>query len=60
MAFEAALFEAAKPPIYLQVAERAAALRGLGLAISRIAESLGVSEKTVSKALLSRLAVADE
>ncbi|MDQ5871257.1 MAG: hypothetical protein M3547_03520 [Acidobacteriota bacterium] len=51
MKFEAVLFEAERPPIYLQIADRAAGLRTLGLGIPKIAEALGVTDKTVSKAL---------
>jgi hypothetical protein len=51
--FKAVLFEAQQRPIYLQIADQAAELRVLGLGIPKIAEALGVTDKTVSKALLA-------
>ena len=50
--FEAVLLEAADPPIYQRIAVEATRLHRLGLSDARIAESLGVSDKTVAKALV--------
>jgi hypothetical protein len=49
-----ALVEAIPGPAYLQIAGRARHLRGLGLTQERIARELGVSARTVAKALLVR------
>jgi hypothetical protein len=48
--FEAALFETAEPD-YRRIAQPARQLRTLGLSLSRIAAELGVTDKTVAKAL---------
>jgi len=49
--FELALLETSPPPLYQQVAPRAAVLKSLGIRTSRIASELGVDEKTVRRAL---------
>jgi len=48
--FEAALFEATEPA-YLRIAQSARWLRELGLSLSQIAAELGVTDKTVRRAL---------
>jgi AraC-like DNA-binding protein len=50
--FEAVLFEATTPA-YRRIAQAAGRLRVLGLSLSTIATELGVSDKTVAKALRS-------
>ena len=49
--FEAVFFEATAPPIYQTIAAEAQHLQKLGLSATRIAQSLGVTDKTVIKAL---------
>lgn len=49
--FEAALLETAKPPLYQRIAPKAVSLWELGLSLSRIGRDLGVTDKTVAKAL---------
>ena len=49
--FEAFLLETVDPPAYQRVAAQAERLRQLGLSFSRIAKSLGVTDKTVAKAI---------
>ncbi|MEC4680014.1 MAG: hypothetical protein VST67_04870 [Nitrospirota bacterium] len=49
--FEAVFFEATSPPIYQTIAAEAQHLQKLGLSATRIAQSLGVTDKTVTKAL---------
>ncbi len=51
MPFKAVLFEAITPPIYQKIAAEAQHLHRLSLSASRIAQSLGVTDKTVTKAL---------
>jgi transposase-like protein len=48
---EIALVEAAEPPIYLKIGEKARHLRELGTSDKAIARALGVSDKTVAKAI---------
>ena len=50
--FEAVLLEAADPPLYQRIAVEATRLHRLGLSDVRITQSLGVSDKTVAKALV--------
>jgi hypothetical protein len=49
--FEVALVETERPPLYQRIALQAQHLRQLGLSFSAIAEHLGVTDKTVSKAI---------
>ena len=42
----------AEAPTYQRIAREAERLRALGLSLNRIAEHLGVDDKTVAKALL--------
>jgi hypothetical protein len=49
--FELALLETSPPPLYQQIARRAAALKSLGVRTSRIAAELSVDETTVRRAL---------
>jgi hypothetical protein len=49
--FEAALIEIAPPPTYQRIALKARHLNDLGLSHSAIARRLGVSDKTVCKAI---------
>lgn len=51
MDFEVALLEATLPPIYQRIAERALHLQQLGVSDSAIARRLGVTDKTVRKAI---------
>jgi len=51
MPFEAFLFESIEPPIYQKIAPEANRLYRLGLSALRIAKTLGVTDKTVTKAL---------
>jgi len=48
---EALLIEAAPPPRYQRISERAKHLRELGLSDKAIAGSLSVTDKTVAKAI---------
>jgi hypothetical protein len=48
---EAALIETAPPPAYQQIAARAKQLSRLGWSNVQIASALGVTDKTVAKAL---------
>jgi len=50
LAFEAILFEASEPA-YRRIAREAERLRALGVSFEVIAAHLGVSDKTVAKAL---------
>ena len=50
-AFEAALADLPKPPIYQAIAEQAAQLHLLGMNPNRIAVHLGVERTTVTRAL---------
>ena len=52
MPFEAVLFEATIP-VYQRIARAASQLRALGLSLAAIGIELGVSDKTVAKALSS-------
>ena len=49
--FEATLIETAEPPLFQRIAPKAMRLWELGLSLSRIARHLGVTDKTVAKAL---------
>jgi hypothetical protein len=49
--FEVALVETSAPPAYQQVAKKALHLRELGLSDRTIAGRLGVTDKTVAKAI---------
>jgi DNA-binding NarL/FixJ family response regulator len=49
--FQAILFERVLPPAYLRIRSEAIRLRALGLSSSAIGSELGVSEKTVAKAI---------
>jgi hypothetical protein len=51
MPFQAVLFERSPPPAYQRIALEATRLRALGLVLSTIGVELGVSDKTVAKAL---------
>jgi len=48
---EMSLLEIVKPPVYQDIALKAGHLHQLGLSASRIAAALGVTDKTVAKAL---------
>jgi hypothetical protein len=48
---EAALPETTPPPAYQQIAARAKQLNRLGLSNVQIASALGVTDKTVAKAI---------
>ncbi len=48
---EAALLETAEAPAYQRIAQEAKHLQQLGLSLSRIAKHLGVTDKTVAKAI---------
>ena len=52
--FEVVLLEANPPPVYQRIATQARRLRDLGLSHSRIAQNLGVTDKTVAKAIARR------
>jgi transposase-like protein len=43
--------DAGSTPVHLAIAAKAAQLRGLGLSDRRIAQAIGVSDKTVAKSL---------
>jgi transcriptional regulator with XRE-family HTH domain len=45
------IVDRAEEPVYLRIAEKAKYLRELGMSDRAIAEALGVSAKTVAKAL---------
>ena len=49
--FEVALLEAAPPPVYQLIAARAKQLSRLGLNKVQVARALGVTDKTVAKAI---------
>ena len=49
--FEAALFETMEPPVYQRIARKALHLRELGLSDRVIAGRLGVTDKTIAKAV---------
>ena len=49
--FEAAILDTDAPPIYLQIAPKAVQLQQLGMSKSAIAKRLGVTDKTVAKAI---------
>ena len=49
--FEAAILETLEAPTYQRIAEKARHLHQLGLNLSRIAQALGVSDKTVGKGI---------
>jgi predicted transcriptional regulator len=59
MPFEAVLFEATLPA-YRRIAREANQLRALGLSLSTIGTELGVSDKTVAKALAAVKLTRDE
>jgi hypothetical protein len=48
---EIPLVDAAEPPVYLQIAEKASHLRELRMSDNAIARALGVSDNTVAKAI---------
>ena len=57
--FRVALVETLEPPVYLRVARKALHLRELGMSDRAIAGRLGVTDKTIAKAIAwvqSRLA----
>jgi hypothetical protein len=58
MAFEAILFDS-PAPAYLRIACEAKRLRSLGMSLSAIAGHLGVTDKTVAKAISGRGAEKD-
>jgi len=49
--FEVALVETFEPPVYQRIARKALQLRELGLSDRAIARRLGVTDKTVTKAI---------
>jgi len=49
--FDVAILETAEPPTYQRIAPQARRLSHLGLPALRIAQALGVTDKTVTKAL---------
>lgn len=51
MPFEVALIETAERPIYQQIARKALQLRELGMSDRMIARRIGVTDKTVAKAI---------
>jgi hypothetical protein len=51
MRFEVALLDTAPPPVYQRIARKALYLQQLGLSLSAIARRLGVTGKTVAKAI---------
>jgi len=51
MPFQAVLFEGSSPPAYQRIALEAKRLRALSLSFALIGRHLGVTEKTVAKAL---------
>jgi len=48
---EAAILDTDAPPIYQQIASKAIQLQQVGMSNSAIARRLGISDKTVAKAL---------
>jgi hypothetical protein len=50
----ASIIDAASAPVYLEIAEKAAHLRELGMSDRAIARSIGVDDKTVAKSLRVR------
>jgi hypothetical protein len=57
--FQAAVDETRRPPIYQQISSEAIRLRRLGLSVAVAAKSLGVSDKTIAKAVRWGLDAAD-
>jgi hypothetical protein len=51
MPLRLAITQLTPTPRYLQVAEKAAELRRLGMSVCAIARAIGVTDKTVAKAL---------
>ena len=49
--FEAAILDTAPAPVYQQIAAKALQLQQLGMSILAIAKRLGVTDKTVTKAV---------
>jgi hypothetical protein len=49
--FEVALVETGEPPVYQRIARKALQLRELGLSDRVIATRLGLTDKTVTKAI---------
>jgi DNA-binding NarL/FixJ family response regulator len=49
--FEAAILDTDTPPIYEKIAPRALQLQRLGMSSSAIAKRLGITDKTVAKAI---------
>jgi hypothetical protein len=49
--FAVAIRETALPPVYQQIAAKAADLTRLGLSLAAIAQALSVSDKTVAKSI---------
>jgi len=58
--FEVALVETSEPPVYQRIARKALQLRDLGLSDRTIAARLGVTDKTVAKAMAWLSAVCRE
>jgi len=54
MQFETALFESSTTPAYMRIAAEAERLRALNLSFEAIGDHLGVTGKTVAKALRFR------
>ena len=50
--FQVEIIETKGPPIYQQIAEKALHLHKLGLTGSRIAKLIGVTDKTVGRAIV--------
>ncbi len=51
MPFEVSILETEGIPVYQLIASKSFFLSGLGMSLSRIAEQLGVTDKTVAKAI---------
>jgi CRP-like cAMP-binding protein len=51
---ETVIVDRTELPVYLRIAEKAKQLRELGMSDRAIAEALGVSDKTVAKAVEAR------
>jgi hypothetical protein len=51
MCFKVSLFHTSEPPVYQCIAAKALQLQELGLADVAISRKLGVSDKTVAKAI---------